>query len=477
MLANVRKGKAMALDDTLKIADDYLDAHWEDMVADINMLVRIPSFKEEALAGPDAPWGPGPRAALTAGLDLAESMGFRKHDLNGYVGWADLHGADITQVGIIGHMDVVPAGPGWHFEPYQVTRKDGFLLGRGVFDDKGPSVVALHAVNALHQAWGTLPYTVRFIFGADEECGMGDIPYYRAAQPDPAFVFTPDASFPVCYGEKGHYDATVVSAPLDGGCIVAFEGGQAPNAVPGQATCIIRADEGDIPGTDRITVTPKGCGLVELFAQGKSAHASTPAGGINAIGLLVDHLLEHAPLSPIERDFLQLEQKILGATDGSGVGLAASDDDFGSLTLVGGVITFEDGRLNQTVDCRYPTNVMAEQITDKLTACAVANGALVYDAHAQGPFVVDASRPEIQALLDAYVEVTGQEAKPFTMGGGTYAREFRNAASYGPGFPGFTKPDWVGSMHGPDEGVSEETLRQAFRIYVVALAKLMQLSL
>ena len=38
----------------------------------------------------------------------------------------------------------------------------------------------------------------------------------------------------------------------------------------------------------------------------------------------------------------------------------------------------------------------------------------------------------IQALLNAYNEATGEDAKPFTMGGGTYAREFKSGASFGP---------------------------------------------
>ena len=52
------------------------------------------------------------------------------------------------------------------------------------------------------------PYTVRFLFGANEESGMADVAYYHKHYDDPAFLFTPDAEFPVCYGEKGGYDAS-----------------------------------------------------------------------------------------------------------------------------------------------------------------------------------------------------------------------------------------------------------------------------
>ncbi len=93
------------------------------------------------------------------------------------------------------------------------------------------------------------------------------------------------------------------------------------------------------------------------------------------------------------------------------------------------------------------------------------------------PFLVEPDSPAIQALLNAYNEATGEDAKPFTMGGGTYAREFTSGASFGPEKPWEKDPDWVGIMHGPDEGVSEELLKQSFRIYALTFDKLMRLDL
>ena len=147
--------------------DAYLEKNWDAMVDDIATLVRIPSFQEDDKKADGAPFGPGPKKALEAALELAGGMGFKTHDAEGYIGFADFPGASDTQLGIIGHMDVVPAGPGWTFEPYEVTRKDGYLVGRGTLDDKGPSVMALHAM----KFWKDLqdegeapqfPYTVRF---------------------------------------------------------------------------------------------------------------------------------------------------------------------------------------------------------------------------------------------------------------------------------------------------------------------------
>ncbi|MCD8316369.1 MAG: M20/M25/M40 family metallo-hydrolase, partial [Eggerthellaceae bacterium] len=85
--------------------------------------------------------------------------------------------------------------------------------------------------------------------------------------------------------------------------------------------------------------------------------------------------------------------------------------------------------------------------------------------------------PEIQALLSAYNTVTGEDAKPFTIGGGTYAREFTSGASFGPEMPWIKNPAWVGGIHGPDEGVQEEQLKTALKVYALALYDLEQLKL
>lgn len=308
---------------------------------------------------------------------------------------------------------------------------------------------------------------------------MGDVTYYQERYEDPAFLFTPDADFPVGYGEKGFYSGAFTSAtiPQDARVILEFEGGTAPNAVPGVAHAVVAADAAALPGTDRIKVSVIGEGRARLDAQGRGAHASTPEGGINAIGLLVDYLLAHDLCCAEERAFLQLDQRLLSHSDGSGLGLACADEHFGPLTAVGGMISLEDGRLVQTMDSRFPTTITADEITERCEAAAREAGVGFACRQVMDTFLVDPSSPVIQALLSAYNEATGEDAKPQTMGGGTYARHFRCAASFGPEKPWEPKPDWVGEMHGPDEGASEELLQQAFRIYALTIGKLMQLEL
>lgn len=143
------KGTSMDRKEIVAAAEAYWDEHRDAIVADIAKLVEIPSTEDLAAAAPGAPYGPGPAAALDAALEIAEGMGMTVTNCEGHIGFADLAGKTEKQLGIIGHVDVVPAGPGWSFEPFKVTEKDGYLMGRGCLDDKGPSVVALHAVKCL----------------------------------------------------------------------------------------------------------------------------------------------------------------------------------------------------------------------------------------------------------------------------------------------------------------------------------------
>ena len=460
---------------------DYLSENWEQIVADIDALVRIPSVEDLDAATPGAPFGPEPACALHAALAIAQRMGLDAHDCEGYIGYADLPGESTEQIGIIGHVDVVPAGPDWAVPAYGVTRREGYLLGRGVADDKGPLVVALHAVHFWRQrfeAEGARPHrSVRVLFGANEETGMGDVAYYRAHFADPAFLFTPDAEFPVCYGEAGICSGVLQSAPIADGRMRSLSGGAAVNAVPGRAQAQVACENEAHPQTDDVTIEVDG-GCATVSAQGKAAHASTPELGKNAIDVLAAYLLENGLLSAEEKAFMELVRRVTSCADGSGVGVQATDGHFGALSAVGSVISLvrdEDDaiRLRLAIDFRYPTTTSAACIERALNEVAAPIGAAFAIDHDKQPFLMDPSSREVRALIDAYNQVTGEDAHPFTMKGGTYARMFPHAASFGPDKPGTPKPEWAGSMHGPDEAISEGLLKQAFAIYVHALGNLM----
>lgn len=76
---------------------------------------------------------------------------------------------------LMAHQDVVPIAPGtekdWAQPPFDGAVKDGFVWGRGAWDDKGNLVAQLEAIEML-VAGGFKPRrTVYLAFGADEEVG------------------------------------------------------------------------------------------------------------------------------------------------------------------------------------------------------------------------------------------------------------------------------------------------------------------
>lgn len=308
---------------------------------------------------------------------------------------------------------------------------------------------------------------------------MADVDWYLEHFDAPAFCFTPDADYPLICGEKGVYHGLFSSKPgLVGGALVEISGGTVPNAIPGRAEAVVAVASEKLPSADGIALEALEDGLTRIVATGKGGHASLPAGTENAIDMLVGYLAANIELTDDQAVFLSLVKQVVSTTDGSAVGIDVSDDKFGSLTCIGGTIaTFGDGHVEQTIDARYPTSITGERITARMAELAEEHGTgyrLLSDA---APFYIEPTSPEIQTLLATYREYTGSRADPLVIGGGTYARHFPRACAFGPNEPGDANPDWVGIEHGPDEGIAEERLKNALKIYIVSIARLMELDL
>ena len=55
-------------------------------------------------------------------------------------------------MGILSHIDIVPAGDGWTYPPFAGKVINGKLFGRGSVDDKGPMVASLFAMKAIKES-------------------------------------------------------------------------------------------------------------------------------------------------------------------------------------------------------------------------------------------------------------------------------------------------------------------------------------
>ena len=452
--------------------DRFAAENEQAIFADIAKLVSVNSENMPALPG--KPFGDGPARALDAALEIARGMGLQTENCEGMIGYAQLGegGRNCRDyLATITHLDVVPVGEGWTADPFAMREREGWIIGRGVLDDKGPSVLCLYALKYLKEHDVPLRYPVRALLGVNEEIGMQDVTWYLENYPAPLFCFSPDANFPLCNGEKGIYHGRAVASER---CenIVDFRGGFAANAIPDKAEAWVRAEELESAG--RVTAERTADGLWHLTATGVGGHASMPEGTVNAIGVLIDYLLERGVCAAGEEAFLRFMAKIHAASDGSACGIAAADGLFEPLTVVCGVIGMEDGRLYQTIDSRYPTNTSGEKIAAILNALA-AGAATVTVERDTAPFYMSLDKPEVQVCIDAYNAITGENARPYTIGGGTYARDFPNAVSFGPEHPERPAPAFAGPIHGVDEAACKDWLIEALKVYILALIELEKL--
>ena len=337
-------------------------------------------------------------------------------------------------------------------------------------DDKGPSVLCLYALKYLKDKGIALRYPVRALLGANEETGMKDVEYYLANYPAPLFCFSPDANFPLCNGEKGIYHGRMISKlPMVN--VVDIKGGFAANAVPDKAEAWVKAEA--LESTERVKAVKEG-ELWHLTATGVGGHASLPEGTVNAIGVLVDYILDNGIAAAEEKRFYELVSMLNNDWTGAALNVAADDGLFEPLTIVGGVIGVEDGHVLQTIDSRYPTNMSGSKIARAIQRAAGDAAEITIERDAE-PFYMALDNPAVQVCINAYNDVTGENAKPYTIGGGTYARDFPNAVSFGPEHPERPQPDFAGPIHGVDEAASIDFLMEALKVYILALIELEKL--
>lgn len=459
-------------------------ANYEDaMIADLKSLVAIDSERNTDLATPDAPLGPGPAAAIKHALAMAERDGFTTKNVENVAGRIELgQGTDI--LGVLGHVDVVPAGEGWTTDPFTPVIKDGKMYGRGTADDKGPTIAAYYALKILRDLNVPLNKRVHMILGSDEESEWYGMDRYLATEENPTFGFSPDAEFPIINGEKGIASFLVsqkrVAPKPAAATLTSFDAGIRPNMVPVSATATI---SGTIPAdlsdqlqtfamsndvTAELTETSTG---VSITLVGQGAHASTPAIATNAGTYLAAFLSSSSlELDPAASQYLELIAKFMHRdTAGKLLGINYADRKMGELTASPDIFKFaQDGKQTFLINIRYPQGTTADKIRDQIESTLGDDRVTVtIDGHAQEPHYVPESDPLVQTLLSVYTEHTGLEGHEMIIGGGTYGRILDRGVAFGAQMPG--APD---IMHLPNEYIKIEDVVRAAAIYADAIYRL-----
>ncbi len=484
----------------------------DDFSRDLVALLSIPSVSSDRKAV---------ARALDMFLSTARNLGFATRTaVDGEVGIAEIGPDGNGTLGILVHLDVVPVeGQDWTFPPFGGALKDGWFLGRGAIDDKGPALASLYAAKAVVDLGVPLKKKIQIIVGTREEIEWTDMREYVATNPLPDYGFTPDDCFPGSNREKGYADIRwtfplagearrgpdsargsalggAVSAPLTapgstlaqdlaagtGFRIVDLSGGNALNTVPARADAML---EGDFARMESIldsyrTRLPAGEGLsleladgrIHLTATGKSAHSSIPEEGINAIWALMRFL----SILPLEAggayDLVAFASRYLVDDHfGKGLGLWSQSEFLNGeyihrTTVVPSLLETEGNEVSLCCNIRSSFGVGLPQIqlamhtVEREFSCS--GSILEYLA----PLYVAKNTPFMKAVTATYEAVTGSAEEMGLAMGTSYAKAMPNIVAWGPLFP--EDEDFC---HEADERIKAESLFVAGRIYARLIAR------
>ncbi len=426
----------------------------QEFIDDLSGLVSI-----ESVAGVDvsqkAPYGKGSAKALSYMLSLCEGLGFKVKNCDGIVGWAEIGEGD-EMVGVLTHLDVVPAGEGWHVPAYALTIENDRVYGRGVMDDKGPAMSCVAAMKELLDGGKPLRRRIRIIFGQSEETGeWTDMAYYREHEENPVFGITPDGDYPAIYGEKGLLQIRLAMPLLESGLLSAHAG-TACNVVPSAAEAAFECDDGNV---------------ATLRAEGKSAHASTPWEGKNAISALMEAL---AAEDNLHSSFVDFYEKYIGwDLTGEKMGCGLKDEQSGDLSLNAAMLRVEGDELAFYIDIRYPVTFKPDDVLAPIKTASEPYGFTLRVEESLPAIYMDKNSPVITTLLDVYHEMTDdKEGEALVIGGATYARAMDHIVAFGPVLPGRELTE-----HMADEYVLLDDLFLNTDIYREALLRLADLDI
>ena len=467
----------------MKKISDIVESYRDEITRHTSELIRIPSV--ESPERPGMPFGENVDKALRYVLELAEELGLKTVYFDGYAGHVDVGEGD-DLVGVLVHVDVVPEGRGWELPAFGGEVHDNRVYGRGAVDDKGPVIASLFALKALQDLGTPLKKRVRLIVGTHEECPSGwtDLHRYFENYPRPEQGFSPDAAFPVIYGEKGllNFSLQYMVAPdLEPVQVISLAGGEAPNMVPDYCEAELSVEESgavDLLANHRAYVEQTGCpvtleqravGRYIVSANGVSAHASTPEEGVSAISRVIDFLAQCPGLNASIAAFAaSYAEKIGFDVNGEGLGCAFEDEASGRLTCNVGQVSIKDGNVILTVNLRYPVSSAGETVTAGIKNALAGTGMKFHLIDDSEPLFVPTDDELVVKLMDAYARETGDTTTgPLTIGGGTYARALPKGVAFGPRLPG--RPNLA---HQKDEYIEIEDLIIATRIYASALLAL-----
>lgn len=457
---------------------NYVDAvqrYREDMIKDIQEMVKIPSKKGEPSKG--APYGKELRKMLDWVLEKAEADGFVTKNYDGYAGRLEYGNGD-TIIGVVNHLDVVPEQKeGWKYPPYEGIIDKSVIYGRGSNDNKGPTMAVYYALRCLIDHGYEPKHKLHMIFGCDEEGNMEDMDYYKQhADVLPDYGFVPDCTFPMNYGEHGLL-ALQLHVPLPEE-IQSIKGGDHPHIVCDSIKTQIHHKENIQDMFDFYMDCMELTGMFQaqddvdvLHIIGKPAHGSRPFQGNNAASALFNFLGNAYKI-----DTCKQIAHYLSNWQGNPLGIACRDMKFGELSICITQVDTIQQELILTLDIRYPFHLSKEELIKSLQNILSENinHAYITILEDREGCYMEPTSDLVKQLEAIHRKQTGDERTPIKVSpGDTYARKFKNFVAYGPTTIEHLNMQHIGQAHQCNEGMHIDVLMQGCAIYAEALAYLL----
>ncbi len=457
-----------------------VEKYYSEAVELLEMLVSHKSVLDKSTSTSEMPYGKGCADCLKSAEEYLKEKGFITKNFDNYAITATFDDRE-AELGVLAHLDVVPEGEGWKSNPFALTKVGGKLVGRGAIDDKGPTAAVITAMRILKENGVELKKNMRLVLGSDEENGSSDMEYYLTKEKFPPMLFTPDGNFPIITAEKGMIRCYIDIPNVQVGDkkIKVLKGGTAVNAVPERVEVTLEgvskeeltkaymASAGyikDVVKYSSISFKGNENGDVTVIIKGKSAHASTPDSGENAISILLMFL----HFLGFGENYTNLANSFqFGRSNGVSLKINCYDSKSGKLTIVPSVIALEGDTIRLDMDIRVPVTKTTEEVISKLRDSMGAYGFDLNVYMQSEPHCVDEESDFIKTLLSVYEDVTGKAGKCLAIGGGTYVHDTENGVAFG--------AEWEGSdnhMHGADEFITEEEFKKDIELYTEALLRL-----
>jgi len=445
----------MINENILNIIDDYINSHRDEIINDLRALVEIPSVRGCEL--PDAPYGEQCKKALDKSLELFEKNGFKGRFAKSkkYI-LAETEQQGKT-LGLFGHCDVVAADGEWLYgEPFKLTQRNGFLVGRGCNDDKSGIIQMLYSAKMIKELNIPMDNKLLFFVGACEEDGMDDIADYVKNETMPDISIVPDGEYPYYSAEKSRARLMLESCiPFEK--IKNIQGGKCYNVILSNVN--IEYNDGS-----------------KFEVAGTGGHAGHPEGSENALVKYIEMALDDDRLSISDKVILKEVHTILSDCYGSGLGIGHTDDFWGKLTCANGIVRVIDGKLQMSLDIRYGQTIGGVEIKEIIQERLKGRWKVVDSSFTTG-YIIDENNQAATTIRNVYSSLSGIECEcGIKTAGGTYSKFLNNSFSIGTVMPhpelkhGFK--DGHGAVHAPDEAMSEKGFLESIKTLLVMILEI-----